>query len=76
VQIAEKPGQAGLTFFGRGYNVQVKAPLEAALATAMDNPTAQACAEACPTGAMVARNQRRVEALFASTRSQTTRQRR
>ena len=55
VQIAEKANQAGLTFFGRGYDVQVKAPLDATLATALDNPTAAACADACPTGAMVAK---------------------
>jgi ferredoxin len=46
----------GLTFVGRGFGIQVAAPLNATISEALQR-TAAACAEACPTGALVLRGQ-------------------
>lgn len=42
----------GLTFSGRGFNIQVGVPFDGALESALTH-CAQACVEACPTGALV-----------------------
>lgn len=54
VQIAEGEREAlGLTFIGRGFDIRVGAPLGGALSQALSD-LARQCAEACPTGALVA----------------------
>ncbi len=54
VQIASRE-ELGLAFIGRGFTVRVAAPFDGALADAL-RATAQACAEACPTGALAKRD--------------------
>jgi ferredoxin len=49
---AERKEELGLTFIGRGFTVRAAAPFGAELADAL-RQAAQACAEACPTGALV-----------------------
>ncbi len=53
VEITRKAGEAlGLTFVGRGFNIQVKAPFNESLEKALSK-CAHACVNACPTGALV-----------------------
>jgi ferredoxin len=55
VQIASRAAEPlGLTFVGRGFAVEVAAPLGEDLTHAL-TVTARQCAEACPTGALVMR---------------------
>lgn len=55
VQIAQQEGEAlGLTWIGRGFDVRVAAPLNKPLSEAL-RQTAQACVDACPTGALAYR---------------------
>ncbi|MBN1910575.1 MAG: (2Fe-2S)-binding protein [Pirellulales bacterium] len=52
VQIASQDKDVlGLTFIGRGFDVRIGVPFDAALADALDK-TAAACIEACPTSAL------------------------
>lgn len=52
IRITEKDAEPlGLTFIGRGFDVQVGAPLHKSLANALTT-TAKACVRACPTGAL------------------------
>ena len=52
IQIAGGMGERlGLTFVGRGFNVRVQPPLDAALRQAL-TASALACVQACPTGAL------------------------
>ena len=46
----------GLAFTGRGFGIQVSAPLHADISDALKRTAAQ-CAEACPTGALVLRQE-------------------
>jgi len=53
VEITRKTGEdLGLTFVGRGFNIQVKTPFNESLEKALSK-CAQACVNACPTGALV-----------------------
>ena len=53
VQIAREAAEPlGLTFVGRGFNVRVGVPFDRPLADGL-RKVAGACAEACPTGALV-----------------------
>lgn len=55
IQNAEQAREPlGLTFVGRGFDVRVAVPFDRALADALQR-AAQACAEACPTGALALR---------------------
>ncbi len=52
VRITEKHGEKfGLTYIGRGFDIQINAPLSETLNNALDK-TAIECAEKCPTGAL------------------------
>ena len=52
VQITKRAGEKlGLTFIGRGFDVRVGVPLDESMADALTT-TAEACVEACPTGAL------------------------
>ncbi len=52
IQIAGGMGERlGLTFVGRGFNVRVQPPLDAAMRQAL-TASALACVQACPTGAL------------------------
>jgi len=52
IQIAARAREPlGLTFIGRGFDMQVGVPLDGSLAEAL-KVTARQCAEACPTGAL------------------------
>ncbi|MHC4574439.1 MAG: 2Fe-2S iron-sulfur cluster-binding protein [Planctomycetota bacterium] len=52
IQIAAEAKEAlGLTFIGRGFDVQVAVPFEHSIAEGLKR-TAQQCVEACPTGAL------------------------
>jgi ferredoxin len=52
VRIAEAHGEKlGLTFIGRGFNVQVAVPFDESLAQGLHVAAAQ-CVQACPTGAL------------------------
>jgi NADPH-dependent glutamate synthase beta subunit-like oxidoreductase/formate hydrogenlyase subunit 6/NADH:ubiquinone oxidoreductase subunit I len=52
LRVAEKAGEPlGLAFVGRGFNVQVTAPLDDALSAALQR-AARECVEACPTAAL------------------------
>ena len=53
---AEYREELGLTFVGRGFTVRTGAPLGENLASAL-RKAARACAEACPTGALILREQ-------------------
>ena len=56
VEVTRAVGEPlGLTFVGRGFEVRVAAPLGEDLAAALRD-AAVACAEACPTGALVLRS--------------------
>jgi ferredoxin len=56
IQIAQKHGEKlGLTFIGRGFDVRVAVPFDGSLAEALTVAAAQ-CATACPTGALVLRD--------------------
>lgn len=55
VRITEKEGEGlGLTFIGRGFDVQVDVPLNQPLEKGLEK-AAQKCVEACPSGALVFR---------------------
>lgn len=55
VQVAQRGGEPlGLTFVGRGFDVRLAVPLEGELTEAL-RATAEQCAAACPTGALVVR---------------------
>jgi ferredoxin len=55
VQIARREGEAlGLTYLGRGFQVRVGVPWSEPVAAGLEH-AARACAEACPTGALVLR---------------------
>ncbi len=56
---AEARGELGLTFVGRGFAVRTSAPLGETLASALHD-AARACAEACPTGALVLREDNQI----------------
>jgi len=45
----------GLTFIGRGFDVQVAAPMDETISEGLQK-TARACVEGCPTGALVQEN--------------------
>lgn len=52
IQVAEKEGEdLGLAFVGRGFDVQVGVPFNGSFDDGMKR-TAQACIDACPTGAI------------------------
>jgi ferredoxin len=52
VQIAQEGGETlGLAFLGRGFNLRVGVPFDRPLGEGLTH-TAQACLEACPTGAL------------------------
>jgi ferredoxin len=52
VEITRAAGEElGLTFVGRGFNIQISVPFNGPLESALKN-CAQACVEACPTGAL------------------------
>ncbi|MGA2034845.1 MAG: FAD-dependent oxidoreductase, partial [Thermoguttaceae bacterium] len=52
LRVAEKAGEPlGLAFVGRGFDVRVTAPLNAALSAALQR-AARECVEACPTAAL------------------------
>jgi glutamate synthase (NADPH) small chain len=56
VQIARREAEPlGLTFVGRGFDVRVGVPFEQSLADGLTQ-AAEACARACPTGALALRN--------------------
>ncbi len=53
IRISEKAGeQLGLTFIGRGFDVQVAVPLNESLEKGLEK-TATECVEACPSGALL-----------------------
>jgi ferredoxin len=53
VQIATRAAEPlGLTFVGRGFDVRVAVPFDHSLSEALQH-TAEECAKACPTGALV-----------------------
>ncbi|MFP3902796.1 MAG: FAD-dependent oxidoreductase [Armatimonadota bacterium] len=55
VQIARREQESlGLTFIGRGFNVEIGTPFDAPLREAFGDIVVE-CAEACPTGALVLR---------------------
>ena len=55
VQIAQRDAEPlGLTFIGRGFDVRIGVPFDHTLSEALQR-TAEACASACPTGALVVR---------------------
>jgi predicted molibdopterin-dependent oxidoreductase YjgC len=55
VQIATAEREPlGLAFIGRGFDVRVDVPFDGTIAEGLSR-TAQRCAEACPTGALVLR---------------------
>jgi len=57
VKIAEAAREPlGLTFVGRGFDVQLAAPLDRTLAEGLEK-VARECVEACPTGALAFRHQ-------------------
>lgn len=57
VQIAGRAGeQLGLTYVGRGFTVRVGVPFSATMAEALQH-AAYECAQACPTGALVLRDE-------------------
>ena len=59
VQITGRAAEPlGLTFIGRGFNVRIGAPLGAPLEEALKE-TARDCVEACPTGALAFKDERR-----------------
>jgi NADPH-dependent glutamate synthase beta subunit-like oxidoreductase/ferredoxin len=52
IQIASEAGEAlGLTFIGRGFDVQVTVPFDRSIAEGLKSTAAQ-CVTACPTGAL------------------------
>ena len=52
IQITAKAGEKlGLTFIGRGFDVEVAVPFDRSIAEGLQR-VAQQCAEACPTGAL------------------------
>jgi NADPH-dependent glutamate synthase beta subunit-like oxidoreductase/ferredoxin len=57
VQIANRAKEPlGLTYIGRGFNVQIAAPFNHSLDQGLQQ-TARECAEACPTGALALRTE-------------------
>ncbi|MCB0316596.1 MAG: hypothetical protein KDH84_25645, partial [Calditrichaeota bacterium] len=52
IRITEKAGETyGLTFLGRGFDIEVGVPLNESLGRGLEK-TAAACVAACPTGAI------------------------
>jgi len=51
---AQQAEDLGLTFVGRGFDIRVAVPLDKTMHEALQK-TAQACTQACPTGALVLR---------------------
>ncbi|MFO7946545.1 MAG: FAD-dependent oxidoreductase [Armatimonadota bacterium] len=57
VQIARRERESlGLTFIGRGFDVEIGTPFDAPLRDALGDVAVE-CAEACPTGALVVREE-------------------
>ncbi len=57
IQIASQAGESlGLAFVGRGFDVEVAVPFDKSMAEALQQ-TAEQCIQACPTGALAARDQ-------------------
>jgi NADH dehydrogenase/NADH:ubiquinone oxidoreductase subunit G len=59
IEIASKEGEKfGLTFVGRGFDVQVTVQLGRSMAEALER-AGQKCVEACPTGALAFKDSKR-----------------
>ena len=56
VEISVKEESLGLTYVGRGFDVRISVPFNETVAEALKK-TAEACVNACPTGAMAFKNQ-------------------
>jgi ferredoxin len=56
VEISGKEESLGLTYIGRGFDVRISVPFNETIAEALKK-TAAACVDACPTGAMVFKDQ-------------------
>jgi ferredoxin len=57
VQIASRAAEPlGLTFIGRGFDVRIGVPFDHTISQALQH-TAESCANACPTGALVVRDE-------------------
>ncbi len=56
VEISGKEESLGLTYIGRGFDVRISVPFNETIAEALKK-TAAACVNACPTGAMVFKDQ-------------------
>jgi len=56
VEISAANEALGLTYVGRGFDVRISVPFTESIADALKN-TAEACVNACPTGAMAFKNQ-------------------
>jgi ferredoxin len=56
VEISSKEESLGLTYIGRGFDVRISVPFNETIAEALKR-TAEACVNACPTGAMAFKNQ-------------------
>ena len=55
VEISAKEESLGLTYIGRGFDVRISVPFNETVADALKK-TAEACVNACPTGAMAFKN--------------------
>ena len=56
VEISGKEESLGLTYVGRGFDVRISVPFNETIAEALKK-TAEACVNACPTGAMAFKDQ-------------------
>ena len=56
VEISAANEALGLTYVGRGFDVRISVPFTESIADALKK-TAEACVDACPTGAMAFKDQ-------------------
>jgi NADPH-dependent glutamate synthase beta subunit-like oxidoreductase/ferredoxin len=63
VEITQKQGEViGLTYIGRGFDVRIGVPFSQSIKDALEK-TAEVCVEACPTGALAGKKERKFNAL-------------